>query len=274
MHPFVKSPGLAAMVCASILVSALLTAGQEAQACSLTVTVSGNPYAVYPRDTPGKTLADSQTTITVTVTQNGSPAPNKTVTMSASGIYSMGGHVHDSSRPAGTFNPSSGTTDGSGHFQTTYTASRFGGSERIKATVEGVSGTWDLNVRVPYLSALSDGQYYDLTGQTSSHPNNHYGTSSTNTALPNIASDFAALYPNDPDLDYNDMSLAKGGLFDIGPPYGSYWNTPHSEHRVGKNCDLSNILSIPSSHRPDLADVIGQNGGTYLDETNHWHLRF
>jgi hypothetical protein len=46
------------------------------------------------------------------------------------------------------------------------------------------------------------------------------------------------------------MSLEDGGLFDIGPPDGLFWNTPHKAHRTGYSFDISRCAAR------SLSDVI------------------
>lgn len=196
------------------------------------------------------------------------------VVLTASEIAYSGGHQH-LSRPLGQFGAASGTTNGSGYFQTSYTASPFGGTEQIRArsVSVGVEDTENLNVTFPSLQALPSGSNYQLVGSTGSHPTNHYGTAVANNGLVNIASAYAAQYPGST-LNYNDMSLERGGLFDIGPPYGSHWQTPHVEHRFGRNCDVG-TSNVPSNRHEDLEQIFINNGSpNFLDEGNHWHLRF
>jgi hypothetical protein len=91
---------------------------------------------------------------------------------------------------------------------------------------------------VPDLMPLDSLSWYNLTGSTSSHSANHYGTSSTNIAVYNMAFDYYYFYEPNTMLGINDMSLPWGGLFDIGPPYGSFWSSPHGLHRAGKSVDI------------------------------------
>lgn len=160
----------------------LLLGASGLVACDLEVEVVASPLAVYPRGC-GQALSASQSNITVTVTEARQPAPNKSVRMSAAGIQNMGGHIHDSNRPAGAFDRTTGTTDANGQFRCVYTASLVGGSENVRATVELHTGEVNLKVRVPYPSALDPGGNYSLVGQTSTHPDSHYGTASANAGL-------------------------------------------------------------------------------------------
>jgi murein endopeptidase len=120
-------------------------------------------------------------------------------------------------------------------FVTTHTASKFGGEERIEATVVGVTGAADLDVRVAGLVAMPAGANYDhLYRALPPHEDSRWATPTMVQGLVAIADAYAAAYPGSI-LWYNDMSLPKGGLFDLN----SNWNTPHSEHRLGGNTDVS-----------------------------------
>lgn len=241
----------------------------------ITISITANPNAVEPTGAG----SNNDSAITVTATENSQPKSGVSVSLSREAVEHSGGHNHNGSRPVGTFTSDSGSTGSEGTFQTTYTASKFGGQETITATAAGQTVSLTLNVRVSGLVQLTAGTGYELTGNTPTHPNNHYGTSTTNTALQGIARDFEVLYPEEPDLGYNDMSLEKGGLFDIGPtpshPEWKLWYPPHDKHRKGKNCDLDNI-DEGMGHLEDLKILIEgppYNGNVH-PEPNHWHLTF
>lgn len=74
---------------------------------------------------------------------------------------------------------------------------------------------------------------YGEPGVTSLHLFNHYGTSSTVGTLSLIAWRYFEDTGGD-SLGINDISLPKGGLFDIN----NDWATPHSEHRAGTDADI------------------------------------
>lgn len=115
---------------------------------------------------------------------------------------------------------------------------------------------------------------YQLEGATPYHSANHYATPETLVRL-----EFLALINQQTDNDYpekldktrivyyNDMSLPRGGLFDIGPPYGSFWHPSHHEHRRGNIADMRPGDRI-------LKDAIRDLSGEIHDENDHWHVRF
>jgi hypothetical protein len=218
---------------------------------------------------------DALTTVSV---QSSPPYVGLQVTLQREEIQYTGGHNH-LNRPLGSFGASSGTTNAQGRFQTTYRASLFGGQEKIKATMSAKTVSATLDVQISGLLQLADGANFDLTGTTSYHilPNNHYGTSTSNSYLVTIANQYAGLYPNSI-LLYNDQSLPRGGLFDVGPtvkhPEWQLWQTPHDEHRFGTNCDVSKS-NVPDGRWTALTTIFANNGSpNYKPESDHWHLRF
>ena len=105
---------------------------------------------------------------------------------------------------------------------------------------------------------------------TPTHPDNHYGTTSFVAKLQAVAAIYYINYPNLPNnrLAFNDISLQKGGLFDIG----ATWTPPHSEHRNGTNVDMS---LVPTARRLALRQLlvsVGIGGQIYV-EGSHWHVR-
>ena len=239
------------------------TFGGDSSTCKVfTFTVSVAPSTVQP---------DAQTDVTVQTT----PAvEGKQVTLQAQEVQYSGGHNH-LNRPLGSFGASSGTTNAQGKFQTTYRASLFGGQETVKGTISSSTKTATLTVQISGLFQLADGENFNLIGSTAYHvlPNNHYGTAAANSDLVAISIDYAAAYPESI-LEYNDQSLPKGGLFDIGPtqqhPEWQLWQTPHDYHRLGTNCDVRKS-SVPTERWADL-EAIFRRYGTVAPEGDHWHL--
>jgi hypothetical protein len=167
-------------------------------------------------------------------------------------------------------------TNGSGVFDTTYTAPVIGQVVRVTATSGSVQVSDDLEVRVPGLQWLSNSPlgHWDLIGQTASHPDNHFGTSSATGGLTNIAADYRGQYPSASALRYNDLSVPAGGKFDLA----NNWQDggSHAEHRIGQNCDVSNS-NVPADRYDYLEGRFVAHGSpNFLREftLNHWHLRF
>jgi hypothetical protein len=178
----------------------------------------------------------------------------------------------------GTLAAAQGTTGANGTFQTTYTAPIFGGQVGIFARF----GTFDrgepMQILVYDLSSLGAGANYHLVGSTASHPDNHYGTSTALNNLPLIAGDYRTQFygqnqiPAAERLRYNDMSLTNGGKFDLSNNWCA--NCSHAEHRVGINCDVGSG-NVAANRRQALEAIFQLRGSPgFLNEGDHWHLRF
>jgi len=226
------------------------------------------PFELSVSLSPTSVLPQGSTTVTVST----NPAVSGvSISLSAVEQGNSGGHIH-LGRPLGSFSSSSGTTDSNGQFVSNYTASLFGGTEIINARANTANGVADasaaLTVAVLSLFQLGPGANYNLVGATPTHPSNHFGTLVANSGLANIANQYAAQFPGSI-LLYNDQSLIRGGLFDIA----ATWSTPHIEHRLGGNCDVSDS-SVPSDRWAALESIFIANNASFLREPGHWHLRF
>jgi|WetSurMetagenome_2_1015567.scaffolds.fasta_scaffold57367_2 hypothetical protein len=98
--------------------------------------------------------------------------------------------------------------------------------------------TFTLVLPLTELPAPSGEDHYLLTGDTSIHPINHYGTGNTVDQLKQIADELND--KTDRNLSINDISLPKGGLFDwkADKDIKYVWNPPHSTHRTGIDTDI------------------------------------
>ena len=217
--------------------------------------------------------------------ENGQLVPNVNVRLEATAVPGSGGHDHhDASRPNGSLGGSSGTLNvvtgntGTTGFVFDFTAPEISGEHKIAPTCTDRTCTQEgpdtVGIRVSGLQELGPGTDYDLIGQTTSHPQNHYGTASLIASLRSLAQAYAGAFPGQR-LAYNDISLQFGGLFDVGKDKVSGalipWRTPHRSHRLGTDVDLR---LVPASHRQALRHLIKQSGiSTILVEGDHWHLR-
>jgi hypothetical protein len=211
------------------------------------------------------------------VDQNGQLVPNVNVRLEATAVANSGGHDHhDANRPNGSLGGSGGTPNvvtgntGTTGFVFGFTAAEISGSHEIAATCTDCTpdGPNTVRVMVSGLQELGPGADYDLVGDTTPHPRNHYGTASLIASLRILAQAYAQAFPGNR-LAYNDMSLEFGGLFDIRAD----WRPPHRSHRLGTDVDLR---LVPPGQRQALRHLIRQSGiGTILVENNppHWHLR-
>lgn len=143
--------------------------------------------------------------------------------------------------------------EGRGSCPVKYTSSEVSGVETLEAEAIGLpdipKATAKVTVEVPGLVELpEDLARYVLVGApqnhagtndpcrgtppASRHPQNHFGQPRLNTAVVAIAE--RMLQETGILLRVNDMSLVRGGLFDIR----NNWISPHSGHRIGLNADI------------------------------------
>jgi hypothetical protein len=201
------------------------------------------------------------------------PCRGEQVRFVAEPVDGSGGHAHSASRPVGRLSPSSCTTDARGECEVQYTATAFGGMERIRATSGTAEGEVDLDVLIPGLAALGGGNFV-LIGATSTHPVNHFGAAGTLQDLAAIASQYSQMFPSAQPLNINDISLERGGLFDIK----GNWSPPHKTHREGLDADLRS-WTIPLANRAifeaicisvGVDPVLEYPGG----KNEHYHLNW
>jgi hypothetical protein len=77
-----------------------------------------------------------------------------------------------------------------------------------------------------------------------------------------------AAVQNWPTLGYNDMSLAKGGVFDLG----ATWAPSHITHREGTTMDLS-LKNLGAVHRAVVEQLMTAQGiKVFHEDAQHWHL--
>ena len=198
-----------------------------------------------------------------------------------------GGHIdtlHTGSRPVGRLDKTSGTTGSDGCFTTKYRPSHIAGVVTIEAYQSSSFYEYrPLNVRVPNLVELQGGTNYSLIGATTYHPasTNHWGTQAAVNGLVLIANDYKTMYygsgqiPENDKLNYNDMSLPKGGKFDLYHKWEDT-TTQHGEHREGINDDVrcctnpGNVPSKPldSTERKYLLTEVQPELTTKLEQTH------
>lgn len=182
-----------------------------------------------------------------------------------------GGHNHDAGRPEETFETDSFRFGKPGFRKTKLKVTEFGSLIRVKAVSPNAPelkvASDLLRIEVPDLVRLPvippadtfSGYYLvggggidnqDGGGGEHIHPSNHWGTHDQVAAIDEVSTLY--MYerilakrqenPNFNDIGsnvkvlVNDMSLPRGGLFDVGD--GRRWLTPHSEHRDGTEVDM------------------------------------
>lgn len=281
----------------------------------IVLEVTLNPTSVRPSQTPLPTSPTQPTTVTVTVRSGGNPVVGHSIRLTAAGVPGSGGHnaaEHDNgTRPIpdgnyGVFAANQGVTIAGGVFTTTYTPTRFGGSETITINSRDfpdASAVATLTVTVPALVQLprNDASYIQIGGQNTGGPRaghfvhpgpvdanspvdqdnnfNHWGTQRLVNAIQHLANDFNAerlrRWQNAGLLQFNDMSLPNGGIFDIN---GTWANNLHADHREGINVDF-NHLPLSRVQRIWLQDTIRDGFGVDPHPhprppaaASHWHL--
>ena len=163
--------------------------------------------------------------------------------------YENGGHSHDHatvSTAVGYFDNNTCTTDSTGSCDVTWHPPEASGLYELKVYVDGepdVANTQRFIVGVDGLTSLVPSSYYRLTGQTPSHPDNHWAMEDVVGYIQQMASAFY-LDNNNATLGINDMSLVYGGLFDIAAD----WNIPHSLHRLGRSVDIDSHTETLDGH--------------------------
>lgn len=244
---------------------------------------SGIPATAVPPLLNGQPWPDSMV-ISVWVDSAGQFLPNKTVSLSLQAVDSAGlagdslfGHMHfgmnGARKPAGSIS-STVTTGTNGFASVVFHAPGVSGPVVIRAASPGAdSALATVQVGVAGLQALVQRQSDTLIGQTTPHPNNHYGIPAMVTRLEALADSFYARYRRR--LYFNDMSLSFGGVFDTA----SNWIRPHGEHKTGRDADLRTVAVNDSGGLSRLQRIFAQDvwehsGGSVYPETTHFHLRY
>ena len=184
--------------------------------------------------------------------EGSTPKAGVAVTFKVDVVPMTGGHGHhDANRPKGSV-PASGVTDANGEIKLTFRASEVAGSHNITATCDSCSNkTADkkVDVRVPDLAPIApnppknaDGSYqYTFTAVDPGHVGSSGGRQRGEYYLTaEAASNLDVLISNFAEegwgiVGLNDASLNWGGLYDLK----NNWSSPHSEHRVGEEIDIS-----------------------------------
>jgi len=267
-----------------------------------------------PSDAPKKLrcrfpeLTADETRLRAIVTRGGEPVAGATVSLSTQFVAKSGGHDHQAAdregfgrfRPPGGA-PSSGqatidgTTDASGTFTVLFAAGTVAGQERLKAQASEGGSTADdeLTIEVDYgdMQTLGASADYQLIGTTSTegsrHLSNHWGFAAMTGHLTAIATAMRSA-ANDGNaqgslvLRYNDMTLQRGGVFDLGRNATDFV-PPHETHNRGLDAD------IDDHYGPTGTDDIGKaldfhdlersvrnrmKGALIVQEGNHYHVRF
>jgi hypothetical protein len=211
-----------------------------------------------------------------------------------------GGHCHaDTTRPAGTPHNGAivtGTTGADGlQFLVHYVFPEVSGALNQVLYTPAGQDTFVVNSARDTVAILCVrwAQMVQLTGpgtgyklqspgadNVSNHPDYHWGIPSMVDSLKTLAVAIQDSLPGSPDVEYNDISLVWGGLFDIldpGTTRPPYWTLPHCSHRFGTSTDFRtkqfNWSADPSLARRLKALMRSKGFATHI-EGDHWHLNF
>jgi len=149
----------------------------------------------------------------------------------------------------------SATTDTSGNWSTTMTTGKVAGNLKLTATTTaaflgGPPATSRLyTLKVGFIGldqkilTPAETTYLYLTGATTPHPSNHYGSPELNDYIRILGAKYFVHWPPGQrgQLGINDMSLVFGGLFDVC----GRWTVPHQRHRGGTDVDVSHAYLVP-----------------------------
>lgn len=238
-------------------------------------------HVLRPSDRSASNAFKSTTTFYVIVVDvwTGAIVPNAYVWLTPQSRPNGGGHDHhDNSRPPGEYDRYEGSTGSDGwQFQVTYTAPEVSGPVDTYVACSSPSGycyggTFSLYVQVDGLVPLNAGLNYNLVGSYgmpgvgSRHISNHNGRPSFTSSLVYLADLYYFQYGSK--LEYNDLSLPLGGLFDVF----NNWRPDHWEHRMGISADLR---LVPVARRNQLRNLLKAASivGTTKIHRDHWHIR-
>ncbi len=189
-------------------------------------------------------------------------------------------HHEPPDRQRGSVYPDTVTSDSFGIACTTFTSPVFAGYYEIWAEDQFYYAQASAAVQAQYWPGdygmwdVPPSSWWLLKGGNTSHPYNHFGKLDMVDDLMQLCMAFYydELNTSGKKAGINDMSLPDGGLFDIGPPYGQFWQSPHSEHRWGENADMPFQYLDP--HRQVFYNLALEFNWSVLVHGNHYHLRW
>ncbi|HWZ45249.1 MAG TPA: hypothetical protein VNW97_17380 [Candidatus Saccharimonadales bacterium] len=216
----------------------------------------------------------------------GAILPNCDINLQATAANGSGGHVHNTNRPRGMFNPSSGNTGASGFLPVAYTSPEASGITNVLlfGFLNGVPitpGLFTIGVEFDGLQ-LANGTNLIVDTASQMHGNNNgFASSDMISAIQNLPGDFADLLAQSnggtaPAVEFTALSLPVGGLFD----FQNEWRPPHVSHRFGNDGDIA-IRNLTRAQRAALARACTNDGFTFPvpgerpqdANATHWHIR-
>lgn len=216
----------------------------------------------------------------------GNILPNCDIQVVPSAVAGSGGHVHNTNRPAGTFNPDHGNSGASGFLPTTYTSPEASGITSVNETgslngVPTIPGVFTIGIEFDGLQLASgNGLIIDTASQMHDN-NNGFASADMISAMQDLPGDFTDRLAQSnittvPAIEFTALSLPQGGLFD----FQTQWRPPHVSHRFGNDGDIA-IRTLTRAQRAALAWTIINDGfttpvpGERPSDPNatHWHIR-
>jgi Penicillin-insensitive murein endopeptidase len=188
--------------------------------------------------------------------------------LTLSRIEGSGGHNH-SGGPVGTLDRAS-VVVGLGEEVVNFEAPLVSGMISITGSWStGYSETDFFDVGIDGLVSMPRSKGIVLIGATKSHPDNHYGVPALIEKLQILGLGYFEKFSKN--LFVNDMSLVRGGIFDIK----TNWTKPHATHNTGKHVDL-NSTSMNELEKTFFKSKALELGFSVLlhepPEPPHWHL--
>lgn len=259
------------------------TVAFTARASGPKITLKLEPEDVQPSRTGGNSVAEVIAEVT---SYNGTPLNGYGVEFKAEADETSGGHDsgHNAGRPAGSFSDNSICYTDNGQCAVKYTASEFGGKEKITAKLQSLRfenippQSKDLTVKVPELGSLGGGAYSlkcDAQDCSDYKHSNFYNVASWVKGLfGKIATAYHEKFPNASSLVVTDASLLWGGLYD----YKNTWAPPHNTHRIGTDIDVRS-KAIPDKNKSKFEEFVCSNYGFPKLEyeglpNEHYHIYF
>lgn len=241
-------------------------------------------FSVYPSNPAVGRVSSGAYIAYMVDLSSGNIVPNATMILGALQQEPLsGGHDHDSpSRPNGSMSAYAGNTGANGlGFQVVFTAPEFSGKvlSSVNCTAPGylpcaTGYFYSFFIEVPGLVELLPSSAYALTGVTPEHNSNHWASQSFLAKIHQFANAWYLRWGGmaTPKIAVNDISLAKGGRFDVK----GTWTGSHAEHRIGVTAD---IRTPPYQRHGQVelmliaAGIVGTTKKHVPPDVPHWHIR-
>lgn len=256
--------------------------------------VGGQVHPKVEADTGYSTVAPTLAAATGTINLSAydcGPIPGVSFSISTDFVPGSSGHAH-TNPPAisdvATIAGSGGTTDANGVWSTTFQTGRVASKLRLTAigNVEGKLFLKTADLSVGFAGLVDPGVdgsgIIRYTGNTTPdglrHPGNHYGSGELHVFVRKMASyyNILAAASEKGTVGINDMSIERGGLFDIN----GQWTPSHFRHRFGTDADIDRFVQRPDgtfvfADQDLLQEIVEDNlKGIFLSESgNRMHVQ-